>query len=179
MKSRKKSAVVSRKYRKRNRKHNRCTHCRAEAVAGKTLCAYHCAYYTAQSAKHRAETAPPKFFVAYGLGDPREEGVKIAKYVGSTQNLEARIRSHYAERATRNTPLSRWLLELEAEGMEPLITIHQHCYTRAGAEKAEGEWIRIMRRLGAELFNQNVPTGNRTETRRAQLREMYREEEAQ
>jgi hypothetical protein len=171
--SRHPDAVYSRKYRNAHRKQKQCIHCPVEREPGKTMCQFHVDYYRAQAVQRRAAYAnEPKEFVVYGLRDPQilDLGAAADVYVGHAQNVVARIASHFAEAASRNTKLAAWLLELKALGLKPVVVIHQQCYHRAGALKAEGTWIRIMRNLGAPLFNKHVPTGKHREIGNAKYR---------
>lgn len=57
----------------------------------------------------------------YHLIDPRDSAIR---YIGKTTNPKARLRAHIQEsRDRQNTEKKRWIADLLAAGMEPLMVI--------------------------------------------------------
>jgi hypothetical protein len=71
----------------------------------------------------------------YHLIDPRDSTVR---YVGKSANPRARLKSHIQESRTRqNTKKKRWIAELLAAGMEPVMVVAASLSNESAARTRE------------------------------------------
>jgi hypothetical protein len=91
-------------------------------------------------------------FHIYHLVDPRDAKVR---YVGMTRNPKSRFRSHIAEAHERdNTDKKRWIRELLAAGMQPVLAIVGNAPTELEARAIESHECK---RNLATIFNVHDP----------------------
>lgn len=83
----------------------------------------------------------------YGLIDPRDNQIK---YVGKSNNPSARLGGHVSCRASGEK--GRWIAELGAMGLLPIITVLEET-TEAQWSEREQHWIAAMRASGCALLN--------------------------
>ena len=89
--------------------------------------------------------------IIYGLADPR---TNVVRYIGKSTTGMRRPRQHLRPGvlATDPTWKGRWLRQLNAEGLRPLITVIENC-TRDVLSDREIFWIAEGRRRGWPLTN--------------------------
>ncbi len=81
------------------------------------------------------------------------------KYVGRTQAHPCwRSLGHYAQRSTRDTPMTRWLKEL---GHPPTYMTLEICKKKNAPER-ERFWVQKMHQEGHDLFNKYLIPGPQT-----------------
>jgi len=74
-------------------------------------------------------------YQVYHLVDPRNA---VVRYVGMTRNPKNRLRGHIAEAMERdNTEKKRWIRELLAAGMQPVLAIVGNAPTEIEARAIE------------------------------------------
>ena len=90
----------------------------------------------------------------YVLSDPREpDGIKQLRYVGKTDNLDRRFRTHLSRaRHGVTTHCCNWIQQLLAVRAIPTIELLETITQVAAADK-EREWISYLRTLGCPLTN--------------------------
>lgn len=90
--------------------------------------------------------------IIYALVDPRNN---LIRYIGkSHRTAHRRLRRHLAAcYLTGNTHKERWIRQLLRVGLEPEITILQHCSTPEELNRAERDTIRRLRDEGVALTN--------------------------
>lgn len=92
----------------------------------------------------------------YILKDPRDNAVR---YVGLSYDLVTRYNAHLHTKM--DAPRDRWIAELRALGLKPLlqqvdchpISIANPRADRAAAQRLESLWINHLIRLGMPLLN--------------------------
>ena len=109
---------------------------------------------------------PPKPVVRiYTLSDPR---TGVVRYVGQTKNdVNRRLALHMAV-----TTLTRWILELEAEGVKPVVEVVEEVPSRQGTE-AELKWMRHFHEISPILNQAGLKQWS--EESRARQRERMRQ----
>lgn len=85
----------------------------------------------------------------YGLIDPRDRKLR---YVGRTDNLEARMRQHKHNRSRITSSKAEWLNALDKVGLIPKFVVLQHC-SELEAEECERKWIVFCCYMGIDLVN--------------------------
>jgi hypothetical protein len=91
-------------------------------------------------------------FHVYHLVDPR---TAVVRYVGMTRNPKNRLRGHIAEAQERdNTDKKRWIRELLAAGMQPVLAIVGTAPTEIEARAIESHECK---RNLATIFNVHDP----------------------
>jgi len=90
----------------------------------------------------------------YALIDPR---TNEPRYVGATQDPEARLASHVSQCPSGETIKDRWLRELKALGLEPELDVIDKA-PEGEAPALEAQWIQRMKQRGYELVN-SAPAG--------------------
>lgn len=97
----------------------------------------------------------------YHLTDPRD---RVVRYVGMTGAPQARLRGHMREaRERQNTPKKRWIAELAAARLAPVLVIvssHDNPIAARIAESAE-----VHKHL-ATIYNQHDPAKGAKDLRR-------------
>lgn len=102
----------------------------------------------------------------YGLVDTRHPDT--VRYVGSSENIAARLYSHWHSRSARSvgqTPKSRWLDSLLADGAQIAAVVLETCDPGPRQSKVrmarEGHHIAALHQIGqADLNVQLVPMGH-------------------
>ena len=87
--------------------------------------------------------------VLYVLKDPRTNAIR---YTGKANHAGKRLASHLRDAKRRNTPLHRWIRELAAIGLIPIIDTALEV-SEAEWPVAEQAWISILRDDGHDLLN--------------------------
>jgi len=90
-------------------------------------------------------------YIIYGLADPK---TKEIRYVGKSSSGEARARAHGAAWAIRNEghlPVTRWILKLRRNGLEPEILILEVAQSPEELSELEKHWIRLKKTEGRLL----------------------------
>jgi hypothetical protein len=85
----------------------------------------------------------------YALIDPRLDTLAI-RYVGKSVNPAHRLRQHYSYRGY-NPHKDRWLDQLQALGIKPVLQVLQEC--EGNGAWSEVEWIALLRAQGEPLTN--------------------------
>jgi predicted GIY-YIG superfamily endonuclease len=73
----------------------------------------------------------------YTLTDPRTD---IVRYVGISENAQKRYKQHLNTHAS-NGPKNEWIKELQALGLQPILTIIEETPDRHTAMEREKEWV--------------------------------------
>lgn len=93
-------------------------------------------------------TGKPKrwYGYIYFLRDPRDMRVR---YVGETRRPGKRYRCHLS--STAKIPVSQWVRELKAEGIEPIMEVVE--MVQASEIEREYHWMVTLSEHGADLLN--------------------------
>lgn len=98
----------------------------------------------------------------YHLVDPT---TRTVRYVGKTATPRSRLRGHIADAAKRqNTAKKRWIHNLAAKGLVPVLVIVSEHADEATARQAES--AEVHRHL-ATIYNQHDPAKGAKDLRRA------------
>ena len=95
-------------------------------------------------------------WVIYVLCDPRmSDPIQRIRYAGVTRRKpEIRLQAHMGSaRRGENTHKARWIRQLLANGMTPVMEIIDPASAGRGWEKNEQAWIRHFRAIGCSLTN--------------------------
>lgn len=85
----------------------------------------------------------------YSLRNPETDEVR---YIGKTNNLKTRLRSHQKAASFGTLPVNRWVKKLQSVGMEPVLRIEKEV-PESSWEDAEVELIAQHRSAGTRLLN--------------------------
>jgi hypothetical protein len=91
----------------------------------------------------------PKVVYIYVLKDPRDKRIR---YVGKTNNIDRRYEQHLYNRNEGNPHKDRWITNLQAKGLKPLIEIIEECNGEDWRDR-EIYWIDKCRCDGEDLIN--------------------------
>jgi group I intron endonuclease len=86
----------------------------------------------------------------YALIDPRDNRIR---YIGTTNDMEVRLKYHLGHLKTNRTHKSNWLLGLLSDGFTPLVKILETLDSEEEAFRRETFWISYGHRQGWALTN--------------------------
>lgn len=111
----------------------------------------HARYHREDTLKRiaKAEETLAIEYAIYALTDPRTGYVR---YVGMSQDVESRFRQH-CHATSCNPRKDRWMGELLALGMIPVLSILETIHGYYNALACEGQWVRLYASMGAPLTN--------------------------
>ena len=93
-----------------------------------------------------------KSFIIYGLVDPRTGQLR---YIGKSSSGMKRPRRHFYEdaRLLPHLHVSRWIRQLQSQGLTYQIVVFQELPDAEGLSEAEIGWIAYFRKVGCPLTN--------------------------
>lgn len=95
-------------------------------------------------------------YFIYVLCDPRDTRVR---YVGCSMNPAKRVRrevwlcANRSGKTSRWCPNQRWIRELLAAGLQPVMHVVERSESAADASQLEADWMARLREKGASLLN--------------------------
>lgn len=110
----------------------------------------------------------PEFAYIYGLYDPRQP--EIMMYIGKTNNPYSRLHYHRKDakyHASNPTPVWKWILGIQAEGIEPHFRVLEECIFSRWKER-EIAFIALWREKNSKLLNR-LAGGNGSDVRSKKL----------